>query len=314
MSAPAPAARHPVSLPQVSLRVALLTAITLVAFAANSLLCRMALAPGLVDPVGFTAIRLGSGVAVLVPLAMMMAEPRTDRRAAGSWRSGLALFVYAMAFSLAYVSLETGTGALILFSSVQATMIGAGLWRGERPTVREWTGLVVAMTGLVYLVLPGMAAPDPAGAALMVASGVGWGVYSLRGKGQVAPVATTAGNFLRALLLAAAGLALAWGTIQASPRGVAIAMISGAVTSGLGYVIWYITLRDLTATRAAIVQLAVPVIAAVGGVLILDEEPTLRLAVSTVMILGGVGAAILARSRQVDSLVRNRRNGDYRPS
>lgn len=296
-----------------SLRVAVLTAITLVAFAANSLLCRMALAPGLVDPFAFTVIRLGSGVAVLVPLAAMMAEPRSERRPPGSWRSGVALFVYAMAFSLAYVSLETGTGALILFGSVQATMIGAGLWGGERPTGREWTGLLVAMAGLVYLVLPGIAAPDPAGAALMVASGVGWGVYSLRGKGQIAPVAATAGNFVRAFPLAAAGLALAWGTTRASPRGVALAVVSGAVTSGLGYVIWYITLRDLTATRAAIVQLAVPVIAAIGGVLVLGEDPTLRLGVSSVMILGGVGTAIVARDRQVDSLVRSRRSGDYHP-
>jgi drug/metabolite transporter (DMT)-like permease len=297
-----------------SLRVAVLTGVTLVAFAANSLLCRMALAPDLVDPVAFTVIRLGSGVAVLVPLAAMIGEPRPDRRPAGSWWSGLALFVYAMAFSLAYVSLETGTGALILFSSVQATMIGAGLWQGERPTAREWTGLVIAMAGLVYLVLPGFAAPDPTGAGLMVASGVGWGVYSLRGRGQVAPIAATAGNFARALLLAAAGLALGWGTIRASPRGVGLAVISGAVTSGLGYVIWYITLRDLTATRAAIVQLAVPAIAAAGGVVVLAEEPTLRLAISSVMILGGVAAAILARSHQVHALASNRRGGDYRKS
>ncbi|UCH28191.1 MAG: EamA family transporter, partial [Myxococcales bacterium] len=144
----------------VSIRVAFLTAITLVAFAANSLLCRMALAPELIDPVAFTAIRLGSGVAVLVPLAALSSEQRPEGGRAGSWRSGLALFVYAMAFSLAYVSLETGMGALILFGSVQATMIGAGLWQGERPEAREWIGLVVAMAGLVYLVLPGISAPD----------------------------------------------------------------------------------------------------------------------------------------------------------
>jgi drug/metabolite transporter (DMT)-like permease len=185
---------------------AFLAVVTLVAFAANSLLCRMALAPDLIDPVAFTVIRLGSGVAVLLPLASSMSEPRREGRPAGSWRSGFALFVYAMAFSLAYDSLETGMGALILFGSVQATMIGAGLWQGERPRAREWVGLITAMAGLVYLVLPGITAPDPLGALLMVASGVGWGVYSLRGKGRTAPVAATAGNFARALPFAVAGL------------------------------------------------------------------------------------------------------------
>ena len=292
-------------------RVAVLTTITLVAFAANSLLCRMALAPDLIDPVAFTVVRLGSGVAVLVPLSALMSEPRPEGRPAGSWRSGLALFTYAMAFSLAYVSLETGMGALILFGSVQATMIGAGLWQGERPTLREWMGLIVAMAGLVYLVLPGITAPDPAGAALMIASGVGWGVYSLRGKDRTAPIAATAGNFARALPLAAAGFFIAWGTLHTSPRGVALAATSGAVTSGLGYVIWYITLRDLTATRAAIVQLAVPVIAAAGGIAVLAEEPTVRLAISSVMILGGVGGAILSRDRQTATLVRSHRRRDH---
>jgi drug/metabolite transporter (DMT)-like permease len=239
---------------------ALLTSMTLVAFAANSLLCRMALAPDLIDPVAFTAIRLGSGVAVLVPLSALISEPRAKQRSAGSWRSGAALFVYAVAFSLAYVSLETGTGALILFGSVQATMIGVGLWSGERPLPREWLGLLVAMAGLVYLVLPGIAAPD----------------------------------FTRTLPFAVAGLAIAWGSLHATPRGVALAVVSGSLTSGLGYVLWYLALRGLTASRAAIVQLAVPVLAAVGGIVVLAEEPTVRLGVSSVLILGGVGVAVVA--------------------
>ena len=272
----------------------------------------MALAPELIDPVAFTAIRLGSGVAVLIPLASLLTERRPEGRAAGSWRSGLALFVYAMAFSLAYVSLETGMGALILFGSVQATMIGAGLLRGERPTPREWLGLAAAMGGLIYLVMPGLAAPDPVGGALMCASGVAWGVYSLRGKGSAAPVATTAGNFTRALPMAALALFIAGGTLHASPGGVALAVTSGAVTSGLGYVIWYVTLRHLTATRAAIVQLAVPVIAALGGIVVLSETPTLRLGVASVMILGGVAAATLARSRQTATLVREHQSGEHR--
>jgi drug/metabolite transporter (DMT)-like permease len=278
--------------------IGFLTTITLIAFAANSLLCRMALAPDLIDPVAFTAIRLGSGVAVLVPLSALIAEPRPEGQRAGSWKSGAALFVYAMAFSLAYVSLETGMGALILFGSVQATMIGAGLSRGERPQLREWAGLVTAMAGLIYLVLPGMAAPDPRGAVLMIASGVGWGVYSLRGKKRAAPVAETAGNFASTLPFAMLAVTIAWGTLHATPRGVALAVTSGAVTSGLGYVTWYLALRGLTATRAAIVQLAVPVIAAAGGVAVLAEEPTVRLAVASVLILGGVGGAILARTDQ----------------
>ena len=272
-----------------------LTSVTLLAFAANSLLCRMALAPDLIDPVAFTAIRLGSGVAVLVPLSALISEPRPSGQSAGSWRSSFALFLYAMAFSLAYVSLETGMGALILFGSVQATMIGLGLWRGERPQLREWLGLITGMGGLVYLVLPGIAAPDPVGALLMVGSGVGWGVYSLRGKGSVTPVAATAGNFVRTLPFAVLGLVIAWGSLHATPRGVALAVLSGAVTSGLGYVLWYLALRGLTATRAAIVQLAVPVLAAVGGIIVLAEEPTARLAIASALILGGVAGAVVAR-------------------
>jgi drug/metabolite transporter (DMT)-like permease len=276
---------------------ALLITVTLVAFAANSLLCRMALAPDLIDPVAFTVIRLGSGVAVLLPLSALISEPRPSGRSAGSWRSSFALFLYAMAFSLAYVSLETGMGALILFGSVQATMIGVGLWRGERPRPREWGGLITAMVGLVYLVLPGITAPDPLGALLMLASGVGWGVYSLRGKDAAAPVAATAGNFARTLPLAFLGVFIAWGSLHSTPRGVTLAIVSGAVTSALGYVIWYLALRDLTATRAAIVQLAVPVIAAVGGIVVLAEEPTARLGIASILILGGVGGAVVARDR-----------------
>lgn len=279
---------------RVSAMIAVLTVLTLVAFAANSLLCRMALAPDLIDPVGFTAIRLLSGAAVLVPLSGLVAEPRRKDQSAGSWRSSLALFVYAMAFSLAYVSLETGVGALILFGAVQATMIGGGLLSGERPRLGEWLGLLVAMGGLVYLVLPGLAAPDPIGVALMLVSGVGWGIYSVRGKDSVAPVAATAGNFFRAVPLALLGIAIAWASLHAERRGVVLALVSGAVTSGLGYVLWYMALRGLTATRAAIVQLTVPVFAAAGGIAFLAEEPTLRLGVSSVLILGGVAGAILA--------------------
>lgn len=278
--------------------IVVLTVVTLIAFAANSLFCRMALAPDLIDPVGFTAIRLASGAAVLVPLSAFVAEPRRKEQPAGSWRSSLALFVYAIGFSLAYVSLETGIGALILFGAVQATMIGGGLLSGERPQLGEWLGLLIAMGGLVYLVLPGLTAPDPVGVALMLASGIGWGIYSVRGRDNVTPVAATAGNFVRAVPLALLGVAIAWASLHAERRGVILALVSGAVTSGLGYVLWYMALRGLTATRAAIVQLAVPVIAAAGGIAFLAEEPTMRLGVSSVLILGGVAGAILTRRRK----------------
>jgi len=283
-------------MPVSRLGVILLTAITLVAFAANSLLCRMALAPRLIDPVAFTVIRLASGAAILVPLSMFLGGQLPPKRPQGSWRSSAALFVYAMAFSLAYVSLETGMGALILFGSVQLTMIGVGLWQGERPKLQEWLGLAVAMAGLVYLVWPGISAPDPLGASLMLASGVAWGVYSLRGKQSRDPVAATAGNFMRTLPLATVALLLSWSSLQAAPRGLVLAVVSGAITSGLGYVIWYLALRGLTATRAAIVQLAVPLIAAAGGIAFLAEDPTARLAISSVLILGGVAGALVAKS------------------
>lgn len=287
-------------MPVSRLGVILLTAITLVAFAANSLLCRMALAPRLIDPVAFTVIRLTSGAAILVPLSMVLREPPPPARDQGSWRSSAALFVYAIAFSLAYVSLETGMGALILFGSVQLTMIGVGLWQGERPKLQEWLGLAVAMAGLVYLVWPGISAPDPLGASLMLASGVAWGVYSLRGKQSRDPVAATAGNFTRTLPFGALALLLSLPSLQAAPRGVVLAVVSGAITSGLGYVIWYLALRGLTATRAAIVQLAVPLIAAAGGIVFLAEDPTARLAVSSVLILGGVAGAVVAKSSPGD--------------
>jgi drug/metabolite transporter (DMT)-like permease len=283
-------------MPVSRLVVAVLTLVTLAAFAANSLLCRMALGPRLIDPVTFTVLRLASGAAILAPLSVLLSGPRRPRQAAGSWRSSAALFVYAMAFSLAYVSLETGTGALILFGSVQLTMIGAGLWQGERPKAQEWLGLAVAMAGLVTLVWPGISAPDSLGALLMIASGVAWGVYSLRGRQSGNPIAATAGNFARTLPFAAGALVASWAASSVTPRGAALALVSGAITSGLGYVIWYLALRDLTATRAAIVQLAVPLLAAAGGTVVLDEEPTARLAVASVLILGGVASAVLAKA------------------
>ncbi|HEU0032839.1 MAG TPA: DMT family transporter [Kofleriaceae bacterium] len=264
----------------------------LVGFAANSLLCRAALGARAIDAASFTAIRLGAGALVLVVLAGRNA-PRT-----GSWASGGALFAYAAAFSFAYLRLATATGALILFASVQATMIGWGVARGERPRVVEWLGFAIAGGGLVVLTLPGLAAPDPLGAGLMALAGIAWGIYSLRGRGAANPLAVTADNFARSLPLAAAlllAIPIAGG--QLSTEGVLLAVASGAIASGVGYSLWYAALPSLRATRAAIIQLAVPVLAATGGALVLGEVVTLRLAGATLAILGGIALAVIAKQR-----------------
>ncbi len=282
--------------------IGILTAVTLIAFAANSLLCRPALGGELIDPVSFTTLRLVSGAIILIPISRLAGEspPALGRRGQerhGSWGSGLALFVYAIAFSLAYLSLDAGMGALILFGCVQATMIGAGLKSGERPHPVQWLGLITALSGLVYLVSPGIAAPDPLGAFLMAISGIAWGVYSVRGKVVAAPILSTAANFARAAPLAAIASAMAFSLAHAEIKGVILALVSGTLTSGLGYVLWFKALRGLTITRASIVQLLVPVLAAFGGVVFLAEQVSARLAIASALILGGVAMAILTRAR-----------------
>jgi len=284
-------------------RAAGFTMAALVAFAANSWLCRFALRGGDIDPMSFTALRLLSGAAVLWPLARAL-EPAGAR--GGSWPAGVALFVYALAFSLAYVSLDTGVGALLLFGAVQATMIGAGLSRGERLDARQWIGLLAALLGLGWLAAPGLAGPARAApqgptswlaaSLCMGTAGVAWGVYSLLGHGRPHPFATTAGNFLRTVPLALVALAAA-APVQpgghATTKGVLLAAVSGALTSGIGYVLWHAALRDLTATTAGIVQLAVPALAAGGGVILLGERPTGRLVFAGALILGGVALAVV---------------------
>lgn len=276
------------------MRVVLLTALTLVAFAANSLLCRKALG-GLVDPASFTAIRLVSGALALWPIAWTLTRRDGTRRSSGSWTSAFALFAYAAGFSLAYVSLSAGVGALLLFGAVQVTMLGAALASGERLGLAQWVGSVVSVGGLLYLVFPGISAPNPVGALLMCAAGVAWGVYSIRGRGAAAPVLMTAGNFARAapMALVASLVALAW--LQLTPAGALLALVSGVVTSGLGYVLWYAALRGLTTTQASLVQLLVPVIAAFGGVAFLSERVTARLLLASALILGGVALAVLTK-------------------
>ncbi|WP_250513176.1 DMT family transporter [Caballeronia sp. INDeC2] len=279
-------------------RVAALTVVAMLAFAGNSLLCRLALKGTQIDAASFTLVRIAS--AALVLWLMLLARSghlRSDARRAGNWASALALTVYAAPFSYAYVRLATGTGALLLFGAVQATMIGYGIAIGERLAATQWLGLLLALAGLAWLVLPGLAAPDPVSSALMIAAGIGWGVYSLRGRGLTDPVAGTAGNFLRALPFALALSTLAFAHASFDAAGFAYAAASGALTSALGYVIWYAALKDLKPATAATVQLSVPVIAAAGGVLLLGEPLTARLAASAIAILGGIALVVSSKRR-----------------
>jgi drug/metabolite transporter (DMT)-like permease len=272
----------------------ILTALAMIAFAANSLLCRMALVGPVIDPSSFTTLRLAAGATMLA--LIVRAQPATSVPAHGDWIAAAMLFLYAIAFSFAYLWLSAGTGALILFGAVQLTMFAVGLRGGEHFAPLSWAGFIAAVLGLAYLVSPGITAPNPIGAALMAAAGVAWGVYSLRGRGVADPLRATAGNFLRSLPFTLIVSAVLVDGLHASARGVALAIASGALTSGVGYVIWYAALRGLNATRAATVQLSVPVIAALGGTLLLSEPITLRLALSSAAVLGGIALVFVQRT------------------
>ncbi len=252
-------------------RTIVLTVLALLGFAANSVLCRRALASGAIDAASFTAVRLAAGALALATLVALRGRRAAPRAGGASWRSALALFGYAAAFSLAYRLLSAGTGALILFGCVQATMIGHGLARGERLRPSQWTGVAIALGGLVALTAPGAAAPAPAGAALMALAGVAWGVYSIRGRGTADPLAATAGNFARTLPFAAAMLLAGAQRLRLGADGAVLAIVSGALASGVAYSLWYAALRGLTAARAAVVQLCVPVLAAAGGAVTMGE-------------------------------------------
>ena len=265
----------------------------MLAFAANSWLCRMALQRTGIDPASFTAVRRAAGATVL---ALLVGSRKRAPGRAGSWASAFALFVYAAAFFFAYVSLPTGTGALLLFGTVQVTMIGRGLWRGERLGPRQQLGLLVALAGLVVLVWPGLAAPPLEGAVLMIAAGIAWGVYSLRGAGSADPLRATASNFLRAVPMTLPLSVLMIRRATPDAVGLACAVASGALASGLGYAVWYTVLRQLRATSAATVQLSVPVIAALGGVLWLGEPLGTRLVLASAALLGGVAAVMPVRT------------------
>jgi drug/metabolite transporter (DMT)-like permease len=276
----------------VRLGTGVLTLLAMLAFAANSLLCRAALERGVIDAFSFTALRLSSGAILLMMLLWL--PPR--RRLSGSLPMAAMLFLYMLGFSLAYRSLSAATGALLLFGAVQLTMLGAAFRGGERFGPRRWAGFLLAIGGMVYLLLPGLTAPDPLGAALMVIAGLAWGAYSLLGRGSADALADTAGNFLLATpaALLVLGLAPVFGSepLHLEPAGIALAIASGAVASGVGYVLWYAALPSLGAGRGATVQLSVPILAALGGVFLLSEPLTMRLFVAGAATLGGVWLAL----------------------
>ena len=279
----------------------LLTAVAMLAFAANSLLARAALGHGAIDAVGFTAIRLVTGAVALGLL--LRRRPAGLRALPGSWPSAGALLAYALAFSLAYLRLGAATGALILFAAVQGSMLAWGLLRGDHPTPREATGLAIAFAAFVYLLLPGLDRPDLAGSLLMMLAGASWGVYTLRGRAAANPLAATAGNFIRAALPCLPLLGWAAWHGHATAEGIVLATVSGVVTSGLGYAVWYRALPRLNTTQAATVQLTVPPLATAGALLLLGEALPLRLAVAGTALLGGVALAILSRRQPRSSRV-----------
>jgi drug/metabolite transporter (DMT)-like permease len=274
-----------------------LAVLALLAFAANSVLARLALGADRIDPATFTAIRLAAGAVVLGLLLRGRKDGSASGTRSGVWIGAALLFLYAAPFSFAYVSLPTGTGALVLFGAVQLTMIGAGLRSGERPHWREWAGLLLAAAGLVYLNLPGLGAPEPVGVGLMAVAGVAWGLYSLRGRTAGPPLRRTAESFIFSMPFGILLAGLMASRAHLTPGGVACAVASGALASGGGYAVWYTVLPRLSATRAGTIQLAVPVVAAAAGAMLLQERIGLRLILSAVAILGGVALAISARGK-----------------
>ncbi len=284
----------------------------MIAFASNSLLCRVALKQSNIDAATFTFTRMFSGAVALwlimtarrklivdrtaTPLVESSSNPSSVTRQSslryGNWISAIALFAYAAGFSFAYISLSAGTGALLLFGAVQATMILWGLQKGERLNVIQIIGFIIAVAGLVVLVFPGLSAPPLGGSILMLGAGLAWGIYSLRGKCEQHPASVTTGNFVRAVPLAAALSALFAPWIHADLAGITYAIISGTVTSGLGYIIWYSALPGLKAASAATVQLSVPVLASTGGILLLGEPITLRYMLASMAVLGGIAFVV----------------------
>lgn len=275
---------------------AFLTVVAMVAFAANSLLCRMALGEHYIDAASFTSIRILAGAVTLTILLVLRRRERGFGVPDG--RGILTLFCYMIFFSFAYLTLSAGTGALLLFGAVQLTMFTAAIRSGERFSLVSWIGLVIAFSGLAYLVAPGVTAPDPLGAVLMVIAGISWGAYSLIGRGAANPLQTTSSNFAYSVPLTAAASLVFLDDFEVSMPGVILAMASGALASGLGYAVWYTALQGLTAGRAATVQLSVPVIASIGGVLFLSEHISLRLGIASLLTIGGIWLVLAQRTQQ----------------
>ena len=277
-----------------NLRLVLLTMLTMLAFAGNSLLCRIALKDTTIDAASFTAIRLISGAIVLWIVTRLF---RVSHAGKGNWLSGFLLFAYAACFSFAYVSLPAGIGALLLFGAVQTTMIGHGIWAGERLRVLQVIGIVLAFAGLIGLMLPGLSKPSLIDSMLMLAAGFSWGIYSLRGRKLGHPIHVTAGNFLMSIPFAVILCIVKVDVAMLDSQGVGYAVASGAVASGIGYALWYSVLPSIKAVSAATLQLSVPLIAAFGGIIFLEESMTLQFTLASIAILGGVALVILKKQK-----------------
>jgi len=270
------------------------TVLALIAFAANSVLCRSALGENLIDPASFTSIRLLSG-GVMLMVILQFNRKNKSSATKGSWLASIMLFLYAAAFSFAYITLDTGTGALILFAAVQITMILVSIVSGNKLHATEWIGLTIAFLGFVYLILPGITTPSAAGFSLMTIAGIAWGFYTIKGQASKNPLFDTAYNFSRSILFILILMIITFQFSHISSKGILLAMISGGITSGIGYTIWYVALGGLSITQAAVVQLSVPVIAALGGVVFVSEQITLRYILASLLILGGILIVVLGK-------------------
>ena len=276
------------------LKTSLFTGLALIAFAANSVLCRLALGNGAIDASSFTGIRLLAGAIALFTILSIKGSNK-GASSKGSWTASLSLFLYAITFSYAYLSVDTGTGALILFGSVQITMIMLSLISGTRLHLIEWSGVILAFTGFIYLILPNITTPSITGFILMTVSGVSWGIYTLKGRSSKNPLMDTTYNFLRTIPFIALLAVFTLQNMNYSTEGIVLALISGAITSGAGYTIWYIALGGLSSTQAAVIQLSVPVIAAIGGVIFVSEVITMRLVISAAIVLSGILMVVLGK-------------------
>lgn len=269
------------------MRTFILTALALIAFAANSVLCKYALGNNAIDAFSFTNIRLLSGAIVLF-LLLKINKNNSQASSKGSWISSAMLFIYALCFSYAYRTLDTGTGALILFGAVQITIILQSIISGNKLRLFEWIGILISFFGFIYLISPGVTAPSLIGFILMTISGVAWGIYTVKGQTSKNPLADTTYNFIKTLPFLIITYLIAMNNSYYSLQGILLAIVSGGITSGIGYTIWYMAIRKLTPVQTAVVQLLVPLIAAFGGVLFISEIISIRLVISSVLILGGV--------------------------